>query len=129
MQLSDVLNNATDQDKGKELDLIAPWSGEATGMVLTIVGPDSSTARKADIAFADELADLADDRGMVTAEHRAKAKLNALAKRVIRWDVKEGDQPVAFDTKAVLTLLGVGWVREQVDAFAGDHRNFAPEVR
>lgn len=127
MQMSDVINNTVDQDKGRDLDLIAPWDGSKTGMVLTIVGPDSDTARRADIAFADELAEMADPAtGMVSAENRAKAKLNALAKRVLRWDVKEDDQPVPFDHKAVLTLLGVGWVRDQVDAFAGDHRNFKP---
>lgn len=127
MQMSDVLANAVDQDKGRDLDLIAPWSGEPTGMVLTIVGPDSDTARRADIAFADELADRADPTtGMVNAENRAQANLNALAKRVLRWNVEEAGKPVPFDHKAVVTLLGVGWVREQVDAFAGDHRNFAP---
>jgi hypothetical protein len=126
MQMSDVLANAVDQDKGRDLNLIAPWSGEPTGMILTIAGPDSATARKADLAFADELADLSDDRGVVTAEHRAKARLNALAKRVIRWDVQEEGKPVPLDHKALLTLLAVGWVRDQVDAFAGDHRNFRP---
>lgn len=126
MQMSDVINNVVDQDRGADLNLLAPWDGSRTGMVLTIVGPDSATARKADLAFADELADLADDRGMVTAEHRAKARLNSLAKRVIRWSVQEDGNPVPFDSKAVLTLLAVGWVRDQVDAFAGDHRNFRP---
>ncbi|WP_339647573.1 hypothetical protein [uncultured Pelagibacterium sp.] len=129
MQMSDVLANAVDQDKGADLNLIAPWDGQPTGMVLTIVGPDSDTARRADIALVDELAEMADLDGRVTAEQRAKAKLNALARRVIRWDVKEDGNPVPFDTKAVLKLLAVGWVREQVDAFAGDHRNFAPGAR
>lgn len=128
MQMSDVLANATDQDKGRDLDLVAPWDGQPTGMVLTIVGPDSNTARKADIEFADELAELADADGMVSAEYRAKAKLNALAKRVIRWNVEEDGKSVPFEHKNVLTLLGVAWVRDHVDAFAGDHRNFRPEA-
>ncbi|WP_404404903.1 hypothetical protein [Pelagibacterium halotolerans] len=127
MELSDVLHNATDQDKGADLNLIAPWSGEPTGMILTIVGPDSDTARRADIAFVDELAELADEDGRVSAENRAKARLNALSRKVIRWDVKDEGKPVPFETKAVLKLLTVGWVREQVDAFAGDHRNFGPK--
>ncbi|WDR07306.1 hypothetical protein PSQ90_07770 [Devosia rhodophyticola] len=126
MQLSDVLSNAIDQDKGADLDLIAPWDGKPTGMVLTIAGPDSVTARKADIAFADELADMAGPDGRVDAENRAKARLNALARRVIRWDVKEGGKPVPFNTKSVLALLGVAWVRDQVDQFAGDHTNYRP---
>lgn len=128
MQLNDVLNNARDQERGVDLDLVAPWDGKPTGMVLTIVGPDSETARKADLAFADELADLADAEGRVSAENRAKARLNALARRVIRWDVKEDGKPIPLSTKALLTLLGVGWVRDQVDTFAGDRRKFRPEA-
>ncbi len=127
MQLSDVLNNATDQDKGADLELIAPWDGKPTGMVLTIVEPDSDTARRADIALVDELAEMADAEGRVTGERRAKARLNALARRVIRWDVEDEDRPVPFETRNVLRLLSIGRVREQVDAFAGDHRNFGPK--
>lgn len=128
MRLSDVLSNAADQERGADLDLVAPWDGQPTGMVLTIVGPDSETARRADLALVDELAEMADADGRVTSEHRAKAKLNALARRIIRWDVKEDEKLVALTTKTALTLLSVGWVRDQVDAFAGDHRNFRPEA-
>lgn len=126
MQLSDVINNATDQDKGAVLDLVTPWDGQPTGMKLTIVGPDSATARRADIAFADELAELADADGRVSAENRAKARLNALARRVLAWEVSEDGKPIPFNTTALLTLLRVQWVQEQVDAFAGDRRNWKP---
>lgn len=128
MNYSDVIDNARDQERGADLNLIAPWDGTPTGMVFTIVGPDSETARKADIAFADELAEMADHDGRVSAENRAQARLNALARRVIRWQIEEAGQPVPLTTKAVLTLLAVGWVRDQVDAFAGDHRNFRPRA-
>lgn len=127
MQMSDALNNAVDQDKGRDLELLAPWDGLKTGMVLTIVGPDSDTARRADLAFADELAERADPAtGMVDAENRAKAKINALAKRVLRWNVEDEGKPVPFDHAAVVKLLSVGWIRDQVDAFAGSHANFKP---
>lgn len=127
MQLSDVLHTATDQDKGREIELVDPFEGKPTGLKFWIVGPDSDTARRAQIALADELAEMADERGMVTAEQREKARLNCLARLVQRWDVKEDDKPVPFSTKAVLTLLRVQWVQEQIDAFAADRRNFKPE--
>lgn len=126
MRMSDVLSNATDQDRGVDLELIAPWDGSMTGMVLTITGPDSDTAKRAEIQMMDQLAAMADDQGVVTAENRRMAAIDALAKRVLRWDVKEDDKPVPFDHSAVVVLLGVPWVREQVDAFAGDRRNFKP---
>lgn len=126
MQLSDVLNNAVDQDRGADLELIAPWDSSRTGMVLTIAGPDGDTSRRADLAMMDQLADMADDRGMVSAENRRKSSIDALARRVLRWKVEEDGKPVAFEHKAVVALLGIQWVRAQVDAFAGDHRNFGP---
>lgn len=128
MQLSDILNNATDQDKGRELDLVDPFTGEPTGIKFWIVGPDSDTARRATLALSDELVELADDDGRVSAENREKARINALAKHVLRWDVNEDGKPVPYNTKNLLTLLRVNWVQEQVDGFAGNRRNFAPEV-
>ena len=128
MKFSDVFNNADDQDKGRELELRDPFTGEPTGMKMTIVGPDSTTAHRADLAFADDLAEMADDDGRVSPESREKARLNALCRRVTRWEIEEDGKPVAFNTKNLLTLLRVRWVQEQVDAFAGDRRNFKSEV-
>lgn len=128
MNYAEIFENAEDQEKGRELELKDPFTGEPTGMKMTIVGPDSTTAHKADLAFADELAELADDDGRVSAENREKARLNALAHRIIRWEVAEDGKPITFNTKNLLTLLRVRWIEEQVDAFAGDRRNFKPEV-
>src|SRR5690606_38037830 len=89
MQMSDVLNNATDQDKGRLLELVDPFEGKPTGLKFWIVGPDSDTARRAQITLADELADMADADGRVTAEQREKARLNCLARHVQRWEVEE----------------------------------------
>lgn len=129
MQLSDVFNNCADQDKGADLNLLAPWDGKPTGMIMTIAGPDSDTARRADLAFSDELVDLADNEGHVTAESRHKARINALARRVLRWDVMEDDKPVPFNQASLVKLLQVQWIMEQVDGFAGDRTKFAPGVK
>lgn len=128
MQMSDVLNNAADQERGRKLELTDPFTGEPTGLKLWVVGPDSETSHRARIALADELAEMADHDGRVSAEHREKARLNCLARHVQRWEVSEDGKPVPFNTGNVLKLLRVQWVQEQVDGFAADRRNFAPEV-
>lgn len=127
MQLDDIFANVADQERGCELDLIDPVTGDATGIKLWIVGPDSETAHRARLRLADELAEFADIDGRVSAEHRERARLNCLAAHVLRWDVKEQGEPVLFSTKNVLRILRVQWVHEQVDAFAADRRNFVPE--
>lgn len=120
MELNDILGNVADQDRGKEFELADPVTGKPTGIKLWIVGPDSETAHRARIALSDELAEMADADGRVSAEQRDKARLNSLARYVLRWEITEDGQPVAFNTKNLLRLLRVHWVQAQVDSFASD---------
>jgi len=124
MQLDDILTNIADQDRGRECELVDPVDGTPTGIRLWIVGPDSATAHRARLALADELAEMADHNGRVSAENREKARLNCLARHVIRWEVSEAGVPVPFSTANVLRLLKVHWVAEQIDAFASDRAAF-----
>lgn len=128
MQLDEILANIADQDRGKEFELADPVTGQLTGIKLWIVGPDSETAHRARLALSDELAEMADANGRVTAEQREKARLNSLARHVRRWEVEEGGKPVPFAHQNILRLLRVQWVQEQVDGFASDrsaHREVA----
>ena len=128
MDLSDILNNIADQDKGKEFELADPVSGQPTGIRLWIVGPDSETSHRARLALSDELAEMADADGRVTAEQREKARLHCLAAHVLRWEIEEDGKPIATSHKNIIRVLRAGaWIQAQVDAFAGDRRNFAPE--
>lgn len=120
MTLDDILANVADQDRGREFELADPVNGQPTGIKLWIVGPDSETAHRARLALADELAEMADANGRVTAEQREKARLNCLAAHVLRWEIEEEGKPVPFNTANLLRLLKVHWVQEQVDAFAAD---------
>ena len=120
MTLDEILANVADQDRGKEFELLDPVEGKPTGIKLRIVGPDSETAHKARLALADELAEMADHNGRVSAENREKARLNCLARHVIDWEVEEDGKPVPFSHANVLRLLKVHWIQEQVDAFAAD---------
>ncbi|CUU42158.1 hypothetical protein BVIRIDIS_11640 [Blastochloris viridis] len=95
-------------------------SGTPTGIKLTIAGPDSETSHRAHLALADELAEMADRDGRVSAEHRERARLNCLARHVLRWDIIEDGRPVPFSHANVLRLLKVQWVQQQIDAFAAD---------
>lgn len=120
MTLDEIMANISDQDRGREFELADPVEGTPTGIKLWIVGPDSETAHRARLALADELAEMADAEGKVTAEQREKARLNCLARHVIRWKIEEDGKPVPFNTKNLLRLLRVHWAQEQIDAFAAD---------
>lgn len=129
MDLSDVLANVADQDRGRELTIVNPWTGEKTDMKFWIAGPDSDTQRRARIAMMDELAEAANADGTVSPEAREAARLNCLAKCVLRWDVAEGGQPLSFGQKNLLRVFRAGdWIQAQVDAFAGNRAHFGPEA-
>lgn len=124
MDLSDILSNVADQDRGIEFDLLDPVDGTKTGIKFRVAGPDSETQHRARIALADELADVADNDGRVSAAHREMARLNCLARCVLGWTMTDFDKPVPFNTANVLRALRVQWVQQQVDGFASDRAAF-----
>ena len=125
MQMSDIASFSTDQDQGRWFELHDPVEGTPTGIKLRIAGPDSATQRRAELAMVDELAEMADAQGRVSAEHRQAARLGCLARCVLGWELFEDGEPVPFTHDNVLRLLRAGrWVEQQVDGFAGDRAAF-----
>ncbi|MEF2071909.1 hypothetical protein [Consotaella aegiceratis] len=120
MTLDDILANVADQDRGREFELADPVTGAPTGIKLWVVGPDSDTANRARVALYDELAELSDSDGKVSAESREKARLNCLARHVLRWEIEENGEPVPFNQRNLMRLLRVPWCQAQVDAFASE---------
>lgn len=128
MELQDIFADAQDQDRGRDFELADPVTGKPTGIKLRLAGPDSATQARARLQFADDLVDLSDDQGRVTAVNREKARLNMLARCVLGWQIEENGEAVPFNHANVLRLLGAGlWVQQQVDAFASDRAAFRGE--
>jgi hypothetical protein len=129
MNLSDISTFAEDQDKGRWLDLLDPIEGKPTGIRLLIAGLDSSVQARARLKLSDEIADMVDDEGRVSAENRETARLRNLARCVLGWEASEDGNPVPFGFDAVLRLIKAGrWVQEQVDDFAGSRRAYSKGV-
>lgn len=129
MTLDEILSNVADQDRGRELPIVDPWTGKPTGIRFRIAGPDSDVQHRARIQMMDELAEAARPDGTVSAEAREAARLACLAKCVLLMEIEEDGKPVPMSHKNVLRVLRSGaWLQAQVDAFAGDRRNFAPEA-
>lgn len=125
LDLAAVRDNAADQERGRWFDLMHPVAGVETGIRLRIAGPDSATQRRAQLALADRLAELADDRGRVSAKHRETARQEALAAVILDWEATEAGEPVPFSTANVLRLIRAArWVEAQIDFFAADRIAF-----
>lgn len=120
LDLDDIVAAVADQDKGAWFGIADPVTGEPTGIRFLLAGPDSRTQHRAQLELVDELADLADADGRVTAEQRESARLRALAKAVLGWEIVEGGEAVPFNQRNVLRVLRAArWLRDQVDDFAG----------
>lgn len=120
MELNDILSTAEDQNRGRWFELLHPVKGEATGVQLLVAGPDSRVQAEAMALMTDELAEAADHDGRVPGRARAECHKRLIARCVLDWKASEGGEPVPFSFDRVLRLLSVGWVRSQVDVFAGN---------
>ncbi len=128
MDLSDALANVDDQDRGRWLIVLDPWTAEPTGMRFKVVGPDSRIQRRAKVQLMDDLADAADAEGKVSFERREAARIASLARCVLDWEMSEGGAPLPLSHKAICRVLTeVPWVQAQVDAFAGNRANYRTE--
>ncbi|KQU81278.1 hypothetical protein ASD00_35170 [Ensifer sp. Root31] len=127
--LDDILANVEDQDRGAEMELRNPATGEPLGLKLTLAGPDSLTQRRSRLQMSDELAELARADGTVSAEEREKASIASLARCVLRWEIVQAGQPLSCTHGNIVRFLSVAWVREQVDAFAGNRAHFMAGAR
>lgn len=129
MDLSDIAGNIADQDRGRELEIVNPATGEPIGIKFRIAGPDSETQHRARLRLADDLAEMADDEGRVTAEQREKARIACLARCVLGWEIEEDGQPLPFSHKNAVRVLSMAlWLQVQVDAFASDRRAFMGDM-
>lgn len=125
MTLEAILGNLADQDRGRWLDIIDPWEGKPVGLRLLIAGPDSATQNKSRILMMDELSAAADVDGRASFEAREKARINSLARCVLAWEIApEFGLDAKFGHAAIVKILQVAWIQQQVDAFAGDRAHF-----
>ena len=120
MDIAKLFGSIEDQDKGKELNLLHPVTGEPTGMKLVIAGPDSRIQKDARFELADELRKISSyARGKLSAEDHDRLVVGMLAKCIISWEITENGKGLELKhVNAVRLLMAGTWVREQVDEFA-----------
>ncbi|CEG09474.1 hypothetical protein BN961_02900 [Afipia felis] len=114
--LAHVDNLVAEQDRGADLAIVHPVTGDKLDVVLTIAGPDSATARRARLQFSDELVAF---RHHPPAEEMERIEVERLARLVIAWKATRDGKPVEFNFTNVVRLLNSArFVREQVEAFS-----------
>ena len=125
MQLDEIRAFSADQERGAWFELLDPVTHKGTGIRLKVAGPDSELQNRARLRLADDLAEVADAEGRVSAEARERARIDSLARCVMAWEITEDGQPVPFNHANIVRFLRAAtWVQAQVDSFASDRAAF-----
>ncbi len=107
--------------------ILDPVSGEKLNIEITVASPDSEVYRKASMRVQNEQLQFAmKNRGKTTAERLAENSLEILVGATIGWKgIAEKGTPLPCtpdNVRRVYKMLP--FIREQVDEFLGDRRNF-----
>lgn len=126
--LADLYNLVEPQERGAEMTVIHPVTGEPMpDIVFIVAGPDSTVQRKARLQFSDELLAL---RRAPTADEREKIETEMMARCVIGWRVKQGGESIPFSFFEVLKLIRkFEFIRQQLDGFAAQRSPYLPAIK
>ena len=109
---------AEDSEHGAECQLRHPKTGEPIPVWITVIGPDSKAARKAQTDILRAAQRNEDDIDVRAAKYMA-----AVTKG---WrNIAEGDKDLVFSNdEAIRVYTNQVWIREQVEVFQAQRINF-----
>lgn len=110
-----------------ELTILHPKTGEEMNIVITLASPDSEKYRKLSMAMRNKNLQYATkNRGMASAERLDEDALNLLVGATLDWKgLSENGEVLECTPQNVRHVYtDFAWIREQVDAFLGDRKNF-----
>ncbi|MBV7434489.1 hypothetical protein KRX19_05550 [Cardiobacteriaceae bacterium TAE3-ERU3] len=123
--------NAAENGITHEFELTHPVNGKGIGIKLKLISREADAPRNLGIRLADKMrvaeakAQRTGKAGVSFAEIEQQG-IDLLAACVVGWEgVEEKGKPVEFSTAAVKEhLLGINWVREQINAQLDEQANF-----
>ena len=103
-----------------------PRTGEDTDIRIELNSPDSKAFQAVSHKLAYRRLDMSSKRRTVSAEKAEQDNIQFLAENTVGWQgVEENGQTVPFTTsKAVELYTKFRWLRDQVDSFMGERKNF-----
>lgn len=113
-------------ERGADLVLAHPVTGEPLDAVITLVGHDSAAYRNKLRDFAQQQISKGKGKPKLDLDASEKQAAELLAACTIGWsNIDEGGKAIPFSREACIDVYRkYRWIREQVDAFVGDRGNF-----
>lgn len=123
MDLSEIQKQAQDE---AWVTILHPVFGEETSMRIRLLSPDSERYRQIDNRIRNAATKSMTKRGGLSAEELSESGLQLLIQATVGWEnVIFDGQPIQFSPENVRTVYtDFPFIREQVDRFLGDRRNF-----
>lgn len=110
-----------------EINIAHPLTGEETGMKIRVVSLDSDKYHQISMKLQNENIKYArKNRGKTTAEKLSSDAIELLANVTVGWDnIKINGKDLPFSLENARKLYeDYAFIKEQVDEFIGDRRNF-----
>lgn len=103
-----------------------PRSGVNTDIRIRVNSPDSKEYQKLVHKLSNDRLKQMSKRGSITSEQVEQENIELLASNTLEWEgLTSGGQAIPFSHQAAVDLYTrFKWLREQVDAFLGDRKNF-----
>lgn len=110
-----------------DIEITHPVTGEALGVTISVMSPDSDDYRKIALQQQNEnIKYVRKNRGKTTAEKMAEDSMNLLVAITVGWNgLLENGQPIPFTPDNVRKVYTeFPFIKETVDEFTADRRNF-----
>lgn len=123
--------NAAENGVTHEFELTHPVTGKGIGITLKLISREADVPRNLSIRLADKMR-VAEAKAQRTGKAGASLAeieqngVELLAACVVGWSgVEEDGKPLGFSKEALKEhLLGINWVREQINTQLDDLTNF-----
>lgn len=109
------------------VNIVRPDTGEPTNIKIAVAAPDSEKHRQVSMRIQNEQLKFSlRNKGKATAERLAATGLELLVGVTVGWEgIAESGDPLQCTPENVRRVYTeLPWIREQVDEFLGDRRNF-----
>ncbi len=123
----DLASYRTSKLETATVEILDPVTGEATGIKITVASPDSAQYRQVSLKVQNEQLQYAmKNKGKTTAERLVNNALEVLVGATVAWEgITEGGKELPCTPENVRKVYEeVGFIKDQVDEFVGDVRNF-----
>jgi hypothetical protein len=122
--LSSLSDLTPAQEVGTEVKILHPGTGEPTGIVMQVAGPDSKRQKNATALIIGERSELRLRK--ITAARLEDESIRIAAASIISWSgVIENGEEIEYSPSVALGLLTrYPFIREQIASYSNDRAKF-----